>query len=320
MSKGAIVGCGGIGRAHARAYKKIKNVEITAFVDLCFLQAKKMSEEFGGKPYKDIDELPQDIDFASITTPPAVHYIISKRLLERGLGVFCEKPLTMNSNEAEELIEISGKVERPLIVGFKMRFEPIFKRAKELFPKLGKLYGVSTTKIQPYNPRSGIDWVPDVGVMYELSIHEFDLVNWIANLKPKVVYADLRYDFGWKRENKFFLNVDYENGVKGQLIGMYTRGCKFYYRDLTIIFLGEKGYLRIERPDRIILHLDEYVTEEINYKSTNAFIEELSNFVNVLAGKDKPLIEPEAGLIATQMVETANLSSRRNKKVYLASY
>ena len=142
--------------------------------------------------------------------------------------------------------------------------------------------------------------------MFELSIHDFDLIHWIAGIVPeKVLHAELSHRFGWEREDAFALTVRYGGGVTGQLSGMYARNSSFMYRDITMMFLGEKGYLRVERPDRVVVHTDEQRVFEVDGSKTNAFLEEQRHFCAVLRGEERNTLGADAGLNATFIADEA---------------
>jgi predicted dehydrogenase len=220
----------------------------------------------------------------------------------------------METETCEELAALAKKNNCTLMVGFKMRYEPIFRKAKELLPGIGKLISVSTVKQQPYLAKPENNWFPKVGAMFELSVHDFDLIHWIADIKPeKVLFSELSHRFGWEKEDAFYLTVKYTGGITGQLQGMYALENKFMFRDFSATFLGEKGYLRIERPDRVILHTDEYSVHEVVPGEVNAFAEELKHFSNVIQGKEKNTLTAESGINATFIADEAfKLSNKEN--------
>ncbi len=310
MTKIAVVGCGGIGLAHIRAYKEIGDVQVVACVDRDEKKAQEAAALCGGIPLTDIAQIPGDVLGVSVVTPPQSHFTLASALLQAGFNVFCEKPMTMDVGEAEELLRIADASRKTLMVGFKMRFEPIFKEAKKLLPEIGKLLTVSSVKQQPFQARTTENWIPKVGAMYELSVHDFDLINWIADIEPeKVLFSRLGHRLGWEKEDAFFLTVQYTRDVIGQLQGMYALENKFLFRDLVITFTGEKGYMRVERPDRIVLHTSDYAVKEVNPAGVNAFVCELSHFCKVINGEERNTLGGRYGLLATKIVEEANRSN-----------
>ena len=207
---------------------------------------------------------------------------------------------------------LSNIIANELGVGFKMRFEPIFQQARRYVPLVGCVNSIVTTKLQAFNPRPESAWVTRTGAMYELSIHDFDLISYITGLYPeKVEFADIGHRFGWEKDDAFHLAVRYDGGVTALLQGMYAVSSTFCYRDLTITVLGDQGYVRIERPDRIIVHTDHYEVVEIPAAEKSAFVCELEHFKGACEGRWKNTLTAESATRMTDMIEEARRLGER---------
>ena len=304
MFEVGIVGCGGIGMAHARSWSAIEGVKVAYAVDLDENKAKALAAICGAKVLTDIAGLPSTLDAVSVVTPPHVHYPVIKALLDRGFNVFSEKPLTTDVAQGEELVKLAAEKKAQLGVGFKMRYEPIFQKAKELLPEIGQLVSIVTTKEQMFNTRPGGEWVTRTGAMYELSIHDFDLISFISGLFPqKVLCARLGHKRNWEKEDSFQALVAYDEGITASLQGMYCDKTTFCFRDLTITFLGENGYMRVERPDRIVMHTDEYRLVEIPPAEKSAFVLELEHFKDAVEGKCENTLKAADAVRMTKLIE-----------------
>ena len=304
MFKVGIVGCGGIGMAHARSWSAIEGVKVAFAVDLDESKAKTLAEICGAEVLTDMAKLPDGLDAVSVVTPPHAHYPVIKALLNREINVFSEKPLTTDVAQGEELASLASEKQVQLGVGFKMRYEPIFQKAKELLPEIGQLVSIVTTKEQKFNTRPGGEWVTRTGAMYELSIHDFDLISFISGMFPqKVLCARLGHKRGWEKEDSFTALVDYGEGVTASLQGTYCDDTTFCFRDLTITFLGENGYMRVERPDRIVLHTHDYRVVEIGAAEKSAFVLELEHFKNAVEGKCENTLKASAAVRMTRLIE-----------------
>jgi len=284
-------------------------VERVLCLDLVKERADELADKVGAESGVFPDDLPGDIDGVSVTTPPHCHYPVVKQLLDLRVPTFCEKPLTVDAARGAELVELAEGTGTPLLVGFKMRFEPVFRRAREVLPRLGQLYGVSVTKCQPHHARPVGDWVLDVGALFELSSHDLDLVNWLTSRRPHKVWADLDRNEGWTGDTRFYLNLEYDGGFRGQFMGGYCEEASFCYRDLTMTFLGRRGYIRVERPNRIVCHLDEFDVIDLRDVDTNTFPLELRNFLDVIRGAADPFITAREGHLVTQVIQAARRSS-----------
>jgi myo-inositol 2-dehydrogenase/D-chiro-inositol 1-dehydrogenase len=311
-----IVGCGRIGSAHAAAVMKDERLHGLKLYDEIPEAAASLRER-GGEVVSDIDEMLWSVDAVSITTPPGEHYCLTKRFLEKGVPVFCEKPLAMEEEQAAELVELSRRTGVPLMVGFKMRFEPVFVKAKELVPKLGNLLSVSTVKAQPItkNPVKR-RWVSRVGAMYELSVHEMDLVTFITGRSPvRVRGSDLSFRFGWEREDGFSLFCEYAGGLNVSLSCYYAEDIAFEYRDLCMTFIGENGYIRVERPDTVVVHTHEHTTVRTPPPG-DGFRDELASFLDAVEKKTGGPLDPHGseGYYATALVEAAFRSGKERRE------
>lgn len=315
--KAAIIGCGGIGRAHALAYKQLAGLALAYVVDRDVTRARALADETGATPLADLADLPADVDLVSVTTDPGSHHPIALALLQRGHAVFCEKPLGMTAAEGRELLQASQAHSRPLSVGFKMRYEPCFALARELVPQVGPILQVATTKMQPFQDRGAGEWRPRVGAMIELSVHDFDLIGHITGLQPtRVTAATLSHRLGWPREDGFTALVDYQKpaGVQATLSGCYTLDSVWTGADFCLTITGERGYLRVLRGDRVILHTDTYqsFTPE---PPGNTFVSELQAFADAVAQDAPPPISAAAGFTATALIEAIWQAGQRQAPV-----
>lgn len=311
-----IIGCGGIGMTHARAYAKLENVKLAAMIDFNYALAQKAAEQFAAKAFRSIDECDVKLDLVSVVTPPSAHFKVVMDLLERGIPVFCEKPITMNIEEARQMAAKSEETGIPVGVGFKMRNEAVFAKAKELIGEVGKILAVSVVKNQPQSPNPAKAWVKDTGCMYELSVHDYDLVHYIMGAYPVSVEARLGYRHGWNREDQAYLTVEYDNGAIGQLMSAYTTTASWTYQDIAITFVGENGYMRVERPNRIVLATDtQRVIDVEPLDGEEPFRIELAGFVDSLIRKTQFRPDVHDGAITTILVESANISHKEGKVV-----
>ncbi len=313
-----IIGCGGIGMTHARAYAKLKGVKLAAMIDFNLDFAQKAAEQFGAKAFRSIDECDIKLDLVSVVTPPSTHFKVVMQLLDKGIPVFCEKPITMDIEQAKMLVKRSEETGIPIGVGFKMRNEAVFTKAKERIGEIGKILAVSVVKNQPQSPNPPKSWIKETGCMYELSVHDYDLIHYIMGAYPVSVQARLGYRHGWPREDQAYLTVEYDNGVIGQLMSAYTTTAAWTYQDIVITFVGENGYMRIERPNRILVATDrQYVMEVEPLDGEEPFRIELEGFINSLIEKKEYHPDVHDGAITTILVESANISYRECRIVTL---
>jgi len=144
MIKAGIIGCGTIADAHAEQIKRLAGCKIVGVCDKEELMAKQMAERFGIKYYftdalKLIEIARPDI--VHITTPPQSHFTLGKLCLEAGCHLYVEKPFTLNTEEAEELIMLANDRNLKVTTGHNLQFSHAAIRMRKLI-KNGFLGGV----------------------------------------------------------------------------------------------------------------------------------------------------------------------------------
>jgi predicted dehydrogenase len=131
----AIVGCGKIADSHAEQIRRIPGCEIVGVCDREELMAAQLADRFDVPHY--FDDVGRLLDHAKpdvvhVTTPPQSHYAIARWCLEHGSHVYVEKPFTLDSREAEELLELAERRRLKLTVGHDAQFSPAARRMRAL--------------------------------------------------------------------------------------------------------------------------------------------------------------------------------------------
>ena len=127
MYRGAIIGLGNVGLAgHLPAWQSCSEFQIVAGVDPLqvrrefFMRAMPEAANFAS-----ISELPQQLDFVDICTPPNTHFELARFALERGRHVLCEKPLVLSReqfDQIEHLAPVNQRVLCTVQIGSSLRF------------------------------------------------------------------------------------------------------------------------------------------------------------------------------------------------------
>lgn len=189
-----IIGTGTISRFHMEAYKKLDNVQVIAACDINEERVRKFAREYNipnvFTKYEDLLSM-KEINAVSVTTWNIYHCPISIAALKAGKNVLCEKPLAMNSREAEEMVKTAEETSRILMVGFCTRYESPVAVLKNMIDKgdLGRIYYAKTSFIRRWGNPGG--WFADIersggGPVIDLGVHALDIVRYLSG-KPKAV-------------------------------------------------------------------------------------------------------------------------------------
>ena len=121
----AIATYGVVGGVHLGAYRANPNVELVAFADTVVANAEGFAREAGGKAYASHKEMiaAEKLDGVSICTVPATHRELAVDFLSAGVHVLCEKPIGLDAQEGETMVEACFDHGVKLMVAYRLHFE-----------------------------------------------------------------------------------------------------------------------------------------------------------------------------------------------------
>src|SRR5688572_6012776 len=171
----AVIGCGRMGRLHARVYSQMPQVRLVGVVDADEEAARKTAEEYGGAVFEAPEALIGRVRAVTIATPTVTHESVATPLLSAGIACLIEKPLAKDVGEARRIVELGKRHEAVVQVGHIERFNPAVRslRKLEIRPRF-----IEVTRISPLTFRS-----IDVGVVLDVMIHDIDIVLSLARSK-----------------------------------------------------------------------------------------------------------------------------------------
>ena len=200
----AIIGLGHLGSKHLRVYSELKDkVNIVAICDHHASHAKPLANEYKVPFFTDYRNLPDGIQAVNICTPTVTHCTIAKYFLERGIHTFVEKPITMDLNEADILIDLAQKNNLKLQVGHVERFNSAFKAIQKIVKD--PLF-IECHRLNPFPNRS-----LDIGVVTDLMIHDIDIILGLIKYPIKDIQA-VGVPVLTKREDIANVRLTFTNG------------------------------------------------------------------------------------------------------------
>ncbi len=162
-----VVGTGSFGRNHVRVLSDLPTAELTTVIDLDRELAAQVAAEFGTSACGSLDELIDQVDAAVVAVPTVSHADVGVRLLEAGLHVLVEKPMTPTLAEADRLLAAAG--DRVLAVGHVEFYNPAVQALLARRPAAGY---VEVQRLAPFTPRS-----LDIDVVLDLMIHDLQIFH-----------------------------------------------------------------------------------------------------------------------------------------------
>ena len=184
--KVAVVGYGHLGKWHCEKVSESLKADLKVIVDPLLTSREKAS---AGHPkvkvLSQLDELKNlDIDAAIVVVPTSFHFEVVEYFLERGIAVFCEKPLVSRLSDAYRLKDLMDKKGGTLQVGHSERFHKVWEKREDFE---GFLEGPAIIRLDRLAVSKGR--AKDVDVVQDLMIHDLDLINYLLDEKPVALRA-----------------------------------------------------------------------------------------------------------------------------------
>jgi predicted dehydrogenase len=255
--KVAVVGLGKMGLSHYAVVNAHPDADVAGVCDSSSYVLGVLKKYAGVTTYSDFDTMldKADLDAVVIATPSSAHAKMVRAALERDLHVFCEKPFTLNPQDANALAALGN--ERGLVtqVGYHNRFIGAFQEVKRLLDAgaigevthvLGEAYGPVVLK-----PKGGT-WrsqrTEGGGCLYDYAAHVLDLVNWYVGEPVGVGGTALNSVFSREIDDEVFSTLHYPRGATAQISVNWSDES---YRKMTtrITVWGTKGRIFVDRQE-----------------------------------------------------------------------
>ncbi len=246
--KVGLIGYGNIARKHQMALAQINGMELVAVYDV----------NWASKPacpaYESLNDfLALDLDLVTVCTPNSMHPTHAIQALENGKHVLCEKPLALNSTDADNMINVAKKSGRLLSCTMQNRYSPVSQWLKSLFINeiLGDIFlvNISCYWNRNVNYYKASQWrgthEKDGGTLFTQFSHYVDVILWLCG-DLSILNAHLNnydhvgmIDF----EDTGIFNFKLEKGGMGTF--SYTTSCYEKNFESTLTIIGSKGTIKI---------------------------------------------------------------------------
>lgn len=292
--KVAVIGIGNMGRHHARIYSEMENVDLVGIVDtngeLGRFVAKKLQTDY----YSDYKELFGKVDAVNIAVPTQFHHQISKDFMTRDVHTLVEKPITVDLNQAKELVEIANKMGVILEVGHLERFNPAMMEFRKLVNK--PLFIEAQRLSFPTNRNL------DVGIIWDLMIHDLDiLINIVKSDIEDIQATGISVYSSF--EDLAVVRITFKNGCVANLISSRVSGEKL--RQIKVIEKGKTLQLDFMNQSVTLMKppMDgkPNTFEHIYVEKDEPLRLELSHFIDCVANHKTPLVTGEDGKRALEL-------------------
>jgi len=340
--KMAIIGMGGMAGWHYRNIKEqIGEIEVIAGYDIDKQTCEKRASEWAIKVYETPEELyaDPDINLVLIATPNDVHKEYSMKCMEAGKDVICEKPVTMNVAELEEVMDVAKKTGRFFSIHQNRRWDADYMTVKKILAD-GMLRMPYTIKSSVHGSKRLWGWrayKPNGGgLLLDWGVH---LLDQMLDLIPEAVVSvtgHLHFMDNSEVDDCFTVMLRFEGGCTA-IIDISTNSFvveprwHIFSTDGTAIVQNWERHGKIVKqadpdeidwtetviytaagPTRTMLPRPKDTTLEIPLPDVgeSRWTDYYKNVVEVLQGKAKPIVTPEQALRVMKVIEAIFESNR----------
>ena len=301
----AVIGVGHQGRWHADKFKALERSTLVAVCDADGDRAAAVAEELGVDAASKPGDLIGKVDAVSIAAPTPTHYDIVGEMLEAGIHVLVEKPVTSTVEEAKELIAIADRRKLIFQVGHLERFNPA---VMAVAPTVAEPRFIESLRIAPYKPRS-----LDVSVVLDLMIHDIDLIHSFAGSRMVSVDAVGQSIFS-DYIDIANARITFDNGcvanVTSSRISLKTeRTIRLFessaYHSIDLFQKSATSYR--SKTDGPVESPEDLSIDQNSFDASDALMVQAEAFLESIAGGPPPLV---TGRIAAEALETATAISQ----------
>ena len=315
-----VIGAGGYVPAMLLPHFKTEGVEFSSIATASGISAHDVGKRFGfANAVSSADEVldDKDVNLVVIGTRHDTHAELARKALERNKHVFVEKPLALNDDQLESVVEAARSSSGKLMVGFNRRFSPLAQRAKAFFDgretPLSILYRVNAGRIAKDH------WTQNAeeggGRIVGEVCHFVDLMQFLIEAPPVSVFAEAISAKSSKivDDDSVFITLRFADGSNGS-IAYLSEGDKALAKERVEIFGAGRVFV-LDDFRRATLYKDgreEQVTLKAQDKGQQAQVREVC--ASVLGGGPAPIGVDE--LAATTRATFRVLDSLRERRPF----
>jgi predicted dehydrogenase len=360
--KTGLIGCGWYGMVDVKSALKVGGVEIIALCDIDSEHLKNSADEVeklqGSRPktfksYEKLLETP-GLEAVIIATPPHWHALMFIAALEKGLDIYCEKPLAYDINEGKAMVAAAKKSGRIVQIGFQRRKSKAIQQARQYIQEgnIGKIvqavaqihYTANILDTTPQQPPASLDWeawcgpapklpyCPQIGHfawrlekeyghghLVDWGIHLIDATRWILDetMPRSVQAAGGIYYFKDKITTPDILTVHFDYDAYPVIWRHHIWGAQEYDPEVSngIFFYGEKGTVFVTDRKWVIVSKGKDNQRKVNEVPADMATDHMAEFLQAVQTRKQPICTTEEGYFSTVTVKLAMIAYDVESKI-----
>lgn len=335
----------GIGRHHITGFDEHPNAKVVAIADLNKQLLDEMGTEHGVEnrytnAYEMIEK--ESLDIVGIATPNKLHKSLALAALNAGAHVFCEKPMAINAAEAREMLDVSKKAARRIMIDFSYRFNPQSWQLKKEVESgiLGNIYYAETKWLRRRGLPGFGGWfgqksMAGGGSLIDLGVHRLDLALWLMEYpKPVWVMGSTHNPIASRaaEEQKKHFDVEdfatamikFENGATLDLTASWASNIKEDELMMTRLLGKDGGLIQHNVGGGYDFEAEIYIErngEQINrhpHGNINDVPTPYGHFVDCIINNKSNIATGEEGIIVMELLDAIYDSAAKGEPIKLS--
>ena len=229
----AVVGCGYWGKNLVRNFAELGALDTICDSDPRILESFKSQypEVNTETDYRKV-LANQQIQGVVIATPAVSHYLMAKEALGSDKDVFVEKPLALEVEQGEELVELAEKSNKVLLVGHLLEYHPAVVKLKELIDKgeLGKINYIYSNRLNLGKFRT------EENILWSFAPHDISIILLLLGEMPQEISAHGGYYLHQDIADVTLTTLGFKGGIKAHIFVSWLHP----YKEQKLVVVGDK--------------------------------------------------------------------------------
>jgi predicted dehydrogenase len=333
----AVVGAGFMGRLHASLLSQLRNATVHGVVDSDEAAARRLADQIGTRSATALDDLVEEAgraDAVVVATPEPDHRAATERAAALGSAVFVEKPIATTLEDADAMIEATGRAGVPLMVGHILRHESAYAALQQVVAegRLGRLlsaYARRNAVIQEARRLAG----RTSAVLY-LAVHDVDVLLWlhsprVRSVRAQAVSGRIAEEFG--TPDAVWISARFEDGALAVVEcgwalpagwGGWSQGTAWQsFGDCRMDLTGTDDFVSLDMRSMNVVGVDQAGWRfpetrhwpVVNGRIAGAAAVQMGHFLDCVRTGGEPACDGQAGRRALEVCVAAEESLRRDE-------
>jgi UDP-2-acetamido-3-amino-2,3-dideoxy-glucuronate N-acetyltransferase len=316
-----VIGCGFWGRNLVRNFHSLGSLKAVCDVDPLRLQ--ELRDTYSVAATNRVDDLlaMSDVEAVAIAAPAAQHFDLAKRAMLAGKDVFVEKPLALQCDQGEELLKLSRKLGRILMVGHLLHYHPAMIELRRLIHagELGKIEYISSSRLNLGKLRTEED------ILWSFAPHDISAILYLLDENPTQVAAQGASYLNHPISDVTLTILNFGSGVKAHIFVSWLHP----FKEQKLVVVGDRKmavFDDTQKERKLVLfpHRIDWVNRVPVARRAEGEVVEISNdeplqmecqhFLECVRDHATPRTDGENGLRVLKILHAAGQSIRDHGK------